>query len=74
MASSEMEDDVTEPFLAQILEFLVKNHNSRDKAVRYRCCQLINKILNCMGEDAMIGTLNLFSPLERNKMFVKFEL
>lgn len=55
-----MEDDVTEPFLAQILEFLVKNHNSRDKAVRYRCCQLINKILNCMGEDAMIGMLNLF--------------
>jgi len=50
-----VEDDVTEPFLSSILSFLVKNHNSRDKAVRYRCCQLINKILNCMGEDAVIG-------------------
>uniref|UniRef100_A0A7M6DLJ3 Nuclear condensin complex subunit 3 C-terminal domain-containing protein n=1 Tax=Clytia hemisphaerica TaxID=252671 RepID=A0A7M6DLJ3_9CNID len=52
--ASELEDDVTEVFLANILKFLVQNHNSRDKAVRYRCCQLINKILNCMGEDAMI--------------------
>jgi len=44
----------TDPFLVKIFEFLLQNHNSRDKAVRYRCCQLINKILGHLGDEDTI--------------------
>ena len=29
-------------------------HGARDRAVRFRACQLVNKLLNNMGEDADI--------------------
>ena len=63
-ASSQLSDDSDEDedsdspgniFLSAILTFLLKVHNSRDKAVRYRACQLISKIFENMGEDATIN-------------------
>lgn len=31
-----------------------QSHNVNSRAVRFRCCQLINKILNNLGDDAQI--------------------
>ena len=33
---------------------LFQAHNVNSRAVRFRCCQLINKILNNLGDDAQI--------------------
>ncbi|XP_071168942.1 condensin complex subunit 3-like [Mytilus edulis] len=40
--------------LLNMFEFLLKSHNVNSRAVRFRCCQLINKILNNLGDDAQI--------------------
>ncbi|CAC5372304.1 YCG1 [Mytilus coruscus] len=40
--------------LLTMFEFLLKSHNVNSRAVRFRCCQLINKILNNLGDDAQI--------------------
>lgn len=32
----------------------LQNHEANNQAVRFRVCQLINKILNQMGEEAVI--------------------
>lgn len=32
----------------------VQNHKARDKAVRYRVCQLVNRLFQNLGEDAAI--------------------
>ncbi|XP_071948625.1 condensin complex subunit 3-like [Antedon mediterranea] len=37
-----------------LFKFLLKHHNVRDRAVRFRVCQLINKLLVAMKEDAQI--------------------
>ncbi|XP_057304839.1 condensin complex subunit 3-like isoform X2 [Hydractinia symbiolongicarpus] len=50
----EMDESSMDPFLVEVLNFLIKNHNARDKAVRYRCCQLINKLLGRLGDDDTI--------------------
>lgn len=55
--SSGFDDSMSEPmdpFLLKVFMFLVKYHNARDKAVRYRCCQLINKLLSQLGDEASI--------------------
>ena len=31
-----------------------QHHDANDRAVRFRVCQLVNKLLNKMGEDAQI--------------------
>ncbi len=31
-----------------------QSHNANDRAVRFRCCQMVNKLLNNMGEEAQI--------------------
>ena len=33
---------------------LFQSHSAKDRGVRFRCCQLINKLLTNLGEDAQI--------------------
>ena len=33
---------------------LWQNHNAGERPVRFRVCQLVNKVLNAMGEDVAI--------------------
>ncbi|KAJ7392425.1 hypothetical protein OS493_012088 [Desmophyllum pertusum] len=48
------EDDTSNIFLDFIFSFLLDSHDAKDKAVRFRACQLINKLLNNMDDDAVI--------------------
>ncbi|MGH0134623.1 UNVERIFIED_CONTAM: hypothetical protein FKN15_023538 [Acipenser sinensis] len=50
------EDDEEEdnPFLNYLFHFLLKSHNANCHAVRFRVCQLINKLLGSMPENAQI--------------------
>ncbi|KAJ8674292.1 hypothetical protein QAD02_005554 [Eretmocerus hayati] len=41
-------------FLAQTFEFLLKSHNAKDKAIRYRVCYFLNMLLDTMGDNATI--------------------
>ena len=44
-----------ETFLSSLINFLLLAQDSRDKAVRYRACQLISKIFESMDEEATIS-------------------
>ncbi|XP_011473381.2 condensin complex subunit 3 [Oryzias latipes] len=46
------EDD--HPFLSFIFNFLLESHKANSHAVRFRACQLINKLLGSMSENAQI--------------------
>lgn len=51
------EDDDAEddhPFLSFIFNFLLESHKANSHAVRFRACQLINKLLGSMAENAQI--------------------
>ncbi|KAK1175549.1 condensin complex subunit 3-like [Acipenser oxyrinchus oxyrinchus] len=50
------EDDEVEdnPFLNYLFYFLLKSHNANCHGVRFRVCQLINKLLGSMPENAQI--------------------
>ncbi|XP_040891064.1 condensin complex subunit 3 [Toxotes jaculatrix] len=48
----EVEDD--HPFLSFIFNFLLESHKASSHAVRFRVCQLINKLLGSMAENAQI--------------------
>ncbi|XP_068178077.1 condensin complex subunit 3 isoform X2 [Antennarius striatus] len=48
----EAEDD--HPFLSFIFNFLLESHKASSHAVRFRVCQLINKLLGSMAENAQI--------------------
>uniref|UniRef100_A0A8D3BTM7 Non-SMC condensin I complex, subunit G n=1 Tax=Scophthalmus maximus TaxID=52904 RepID=A0A8D3BTM7_SCOMX len=48
----EAEDD--HPFLSFIFNFLLESHKANSHAVRFRACQLINKLLGSMAENAQI--------------------
>lgn len=48
----EAEDD--HPFLSFIFNFLLESHKANSHAVRFRVCQLINKLLGGMAENAQI--------------------
>jgi len=50
----EDEEELIEPFLMQCLTFFVKHHDARERGARLRCCQLINKVLNLLGDQATI--------------------
>ncbi|XP_064083771.1 condensin complex subunit 3-like [Macrobrachium nipponense] len=50
----EDEEDEADIFLVRLIEFLLNSHEANSQAVRFRVCQLINKILNNMGEEAVI--------------------
>jgi condensin complex subunit 3 len=36
------------------IPFVLQSHNAGEGAVRFRVCQLVNKVLNAMGEDVAI--------------------
>ncbi|XP_042341147.1 condensin complex subunit 3 [Plectropomus leopardus] len=52
----EEEDDAEDdhPFLSFIFNFLLESHKASSHAVRFRVCQLINKLLGSMAENAQI--------------------
>jgi len=52
--SDDEDDSASNPFLDFIFTFLLDSHEAKDKAVRFRVCQLINKLLNNMDDDAVI--------------------
>ncbi|KAK3094775.1 hypothetical protein FSP39_006096 [Pinctada imbricata] len=48
-------DEISQNKLLQFMfDYLLQSHNACEKAVRFRCCQMINKILGTLGEDAQI--------------------
>lgn len=54
---SDMEDDEEEEdggILNYLFTFLLKSHEANSNAVRFRVCQLINKLLGSMPENAQI--------------------
>ncbi|KAM4595103.1 condensin complex subunit 3 [Fundulus diaphanus] len=50
----EEDDDDDHPFLSFIFNFLLASHKASSHAVRFRACQLINKLLGSMAENAQI--------------------
>ncbi|KAK3582660.1 hypothetical protein CHS0354_001712 [Potamilus streckersoni] len=40
--------------LIELFDFLLKHHSARERAVRFRCCQMVNKLLSSLGEHAQI--------------------
>ncbi|KAM4584418.1 condensin complex subunit 3 isoform 2-T2 [Odontesthes bonariensis] len=50
----EEEDEDDHPFLSFIFNFLLESHKANSHAVRFRVCQLINKMLGSMAENAQI--------------------
>ena len=40
--------------IQSVLMMYLQHHNANDKAVRFRCCQLVNKLLVFLGDDAQI--------------------
>lgn len=42
------------PFLHGLVTFILDCHDAKDKAVRFRACQLIHKILSNMDDEACI--------------------
>lgn len=47
-------DDESNPLLLKLFDFLLQHHNAAERAVRFRACQLITKLLANMGEEATI--------------------
>uniref|UniRef100_A0A672FJW0 Nuclear condensin complex subunit 3 C-terminal domain-containing protein n=1 Tax=Salarias fasciatus TaxID=181472 RepID=A0A672FJW0_SALFA len=50
----EEEEEDDHPFLSFIFNFLLESHKVSSHAVRFRVCQLINKLLGSMAENAQI--------------------
>ncbi|XP_019732206.1 condensin complex subunit 3 [Hippocampus comes] len=48
------DDDDDHPFLSFLFNFLLESHKANSHAVRFRVCQLINKMLGSMAENAQI--------------------
>ncbi|KAL8613334.1 hypothetical protein ACOMHN_052573 [Nucella lapillus] len=42
------------PLLQQLFDFLLQHHSAKDRAVRFRACQLVTKLLGNLGEEASI--------------------
>ncbi|KAA0198034.1 hypothetical protein HAZT_HAZT009612 [Hyalella azteca] len=57
----EVDNDVDE-FLIKMFQFLLNIHEAQSSAVRYRVCQLINRILNSMGKSASLDD-DLFNTI-----------
>uniref|UniRef100_A0A0P4VX19 Nuclear condensin complex subunit 3 C-terminal domain-containing protein n=1 Tax=Scylla olivacea TaxID=85551 RepID=A0A0P4VX19_SCYOL len=51
---SEDEDEEADPFLENLIVFLLKNHEANNAAVRLRICQLLSMLLRQMGAKAAI--------------------
>ena len=52
--NSDEEEELIDPFLLSCFTFFMKHHNAREKGVRLRCCQLVNKMLKLLGDQAVI--------------------
>lgn len=50
-ANDEQHEDEMDPFLLKLFNFLLEHHAANDKAVRFRCCQIISKLLSSLGDD-----------------------
>ncbi|XP_054461163.1 condensin complex subunit 3 isoform X2 [Anoplopoma fimbria] len=50
----EEDDEDDHPFLSFLFNFLLESHAASSHAVRFRVCQLINKLLGSMAENAQI--------------------
>lgn len=56
------EEEEADPFLIKLFQFLLNNHEANSQDVRFRVCQMINKLLNNMGEEAVIDD-DLYSSI-----------
>ncbi|XP_077992118.1 condensin complex subunit 3-like [Glandiceps talaboti] len=54
-------------FLMILFNFFLASHEANCTAVRFRCCQMINKLLNLMGDDAQIDD-DLFDRIYDNML------
>nr|XP_006813156.1 PREDICTED: condensin complex subunit 3-like [Saccoglossus kowalevskii] len=54
-------------FLQFFFNFFLQSHGANYAAVRFRSCQMINKLLNSMGDDAQIDD-NLFDKIYDNML------
>ena len=61
-----VEEDI-DPFLVEMIKFLLSIHDANNDSVRYRVCQMINRILNSMFPFSLLvfkyNKLKLFSLL-----------
>eukprot|EP00794_Sanderia_malayensis_P004235 gene4235-4798_t len=51
---SDDEEELMSPFLVKFFNFLVDHHDSHLKAVRFRACQIINKLFNALDDNISI--------------------
>ncbi|XP_061440135.1 condensin complex subunit 3 [Rhineura floridana] len=51
---TEEEEEVENSLLNYLFNFLLESHNANNNAVRFRVCQLINKLLGSLPENAQI--------------------
>ncbi|XP_052356854.1 condensin complex subunit 3-like [Oncorhynchus keta] len=60
----EDEEEDENPFLSYMFNFLLESHKANSHAVRFRVCQLINKLLGNMAENAQIDD-DLFDSIHQ---------
>ncbi|XP_076461529.1 condensin complex subunit 3-like isoform X2 [Babylonia areolata] len=53
-AGPQHDQEDSNPVLQRLFDFLLQHHNANDRAVRFRACQLITKLLGNLGEEASI--------------------
>ncbi|KAJ8247413.1 hypothetical protein GJAV_G00246110 [Gymnothorax javanicus] len=63
----EEEEEIENPFLNFLFNFLLESHNANSHAVRFRACQLINKVLGGMAENAQIDD-DLFDQIHETML------
>ncbi|XP_061100409.1 condensin complex subunit 3 isoform X1 [Conger conger] len=63
----EDEEEVENPFLSFLFNFLLESHNANSHAVRFRVCQLINRVLGGLAENAQIDD-DLFEQIHETML------
>ncbi|KAK7111031.1 condensin complex subunit 3-like [Littorina saxatilis] len=53
-ASDQESESEANPLMQRLFDFLLQHHNAKDRAVRFRACQLVTKLLGNLGEEATI--------------------
>lgn len=41
-------------FVTRFVLLMLQSHSAKERGVRFRCCQLINKLLSNLGDEAQI--------------------
>jgi len=59
---NEDSEESCHPFYMGLFQFLLKNHNVKSQAVRFRVCQFINRIFDDLSESASINA-DLFDEI-----------